>query len=42
MIVVTEENYSPTEALGAKANGLVYRSMNIGIATAYLTTQAHE
>ena len=42
MIVITEENYSPTAALGAKAKGLDYRSMDIGIATAYLTAQAHE
>ncbi len=42
MIVISEEAYSPTAALGAKAKGLDYRSMDIGIAAAYLTAEAEE
>ena len=42
MIVITEEAYNRTAALGAKAKGLDYRSMDIGIAAAYLTAQAEE
>ena len=40
MIVVSEENYVASAALGAKLKGNDYRSIDIGIAAAYLTAQA--
>ena len=40
LIVISEENYVKTAALGAKVKGNDYRSMDIGIATAYLTAAA--
>ncbi len=40
MLVISEESYSPTAALGAKAKGLDYRSIDIGILAAYLTAEA--
>ena len=39
-IVVSEEAYVASAALGAKAKGNDYRSIDIGIATAYLTAEA--
>ena len=40
LIVISEENYVPTAALGAKVKGNDYRSIDIGIAAAYLTAEA--
>ena len=40
LIVISEEPYVKTEALGAKVKGNDYRSMDIGIAAAYLTAEA--
>lgn len=42
LIVISEENYVKTAALGAKLKGNDYRSIDIGIATAYLTAAATE
>lgn len=40
MIVISEKEYCRTAALGAKVKGNDYRSIDIGIATAYLTAEA--
>lgn len=40
LIVISEENYVKTAALGAKVKGNDYRSIDIGIVSAYLTAQA--
>lgn len=40
VIVVSEKPYVKSAALGAKVKGNDYRSMDIGIATAYLTAEA--
>ncbi|MBQ7936770.1 MAG: nitroreductase family protein [Clostridia bacterium] len=40
MIVVSEKPYVKTAAVGAKLKGNDYRSIDIGIATAYLTAEA--
>ncbi|MBQ1281488.1 MAG: nitroreductase family protein [Oscillospiraceae bacterium] len=40
LIVVSEAPYNRTAALGAKVKGNDYRSIDIGIATAYLTAEA--
>lgn len=40
MIVISEGNYNKTAALGSKVKGNDYRSIDIGIATAYLTAEA--
>ena len=40
LIVISEEPYVKTAALGAKLKGIDYRSIDIGIATAYLTAEA--
>mgnify|MGYP002519901764 CR=1 FL=1 len=40
MIVISEGNYNQTAAIGAKVKGNDYRSIDIGIATAYLTAEA--
>ncbi len=40
LIVVSEAAYSKSAALGAKVKGNDYRSMDIGIAVAYLTAEA--
>ena len=40
LIVVSEEPYVKTAALGAKLKNNDYRSMDIGIAVAYLTAEA--
>ena len=40
MIVISEEQYVPSAALGAKVKGNDYRSIDIGIAAAYLTAEA--
>lgn len=42
LIVVSEEDYVKSAALGAKVKGNDYRSIDIGIATAYLTAAATE
>ena len=42
LIVISEEKYVKTAALGAKVKGNDYRSMDIGITTAYLTAAATE
>ena len=39
-IVLSEESYVKTAALGAKLKGNDYRSIDIGIAAAYLTAEA--
>ncbi len=40
LIVLSEEPYVKSAAMGAKLKGNDYRSMDIGIATAYLTAEA--
>lgn len=40
LIVVSESAYSKSAALGAKVKGNDYRSIDIGITTAYLTAEA--
>ena len=40
LIVVSEMPYVKSAALGARAKGNDYRSMDIGIAVAYLTAEA--
>ncbi len=40
LLVISEENYVKTAAMGAKVKNNDYRSMDIGIAVAYLTAQA--
>ncbi len=40
MIVISEDNYNKTAAIGAKMKGNDYRSIDIGITTAYLTAEA--
>ncbi len=40
MIVITEENYEPVAAVGAAVKRTDFRSVDIGIATAYLTAEA--
>lgn len=42
MIVISEENYNKTASVGSKFKGNDYRSIDIGIATAFLTAQATE
>lgn len=42
LIVISEEDYVKTAALGAKLKGNDYRSIDIGIAAAYLTSTATE
>lgn len=39
-LVITEEPYPPTCAAGAKVMGTDYRSIDIGILTAYITAEA--
>ncbi len=40
MLVLSEQPYNATAALGAKVKGNDYRSIDIGIMTAYLTAEA--
>ena len=40
LVVISEETYVKSAALGAKLKGNDYRSMDIGIAVAYLTAEA--
>ena len=40
LIVISEANYNKTAALGARVKGNDYRSIDIGITTAYLTAEA--
>ncbi len=40
LLVISEEPYVKTAAFGAKVKGNDYRSMDIGIVTAYLTAEA--
>lgn len=42
LLVLSEEDYVKSAALGAKVKGNDYRSMDIGIVTAYLTAEATE
>lgn len=42
LLVISEEDYVKTAALGAKLKGNDYRSIDIGIAAAYLTAAATE
>lgn len=42
LIVISEEDYVKSAALGAKLKGNDYRSIDIGIAAAYLTAAATE
>ena len=39
MLVISEEPYCKTAALGAKVKGNDYRSIDIGIAAAYITAE---
>ncbi len=41
LLVLSEEGYNRTAALGARVKGNDYRSIDLGILTAYLTSQAH-
>ncbi len=41
VIVISEENYNKTAAVGSKIKGNDYRSIDIGILTAYLTSEAN-
>lgn len=40
LIVLSEEGYNPTAAVGAKVRGIDYRSIDIGLTAAYLTAEA--
>ena len=40
MIIISEEPYVPSAALGAKIKGNDYRSIDIGILSAYITAEA--
>lgn len=40
LLVISEEPYSKTAAMGAKVKGNDYRSIDIGIAAAYITAEA--
>ena len=40
MLVISEENYVKTAAFGAKVKGNDYRSIDIGILSAYITAEA--
>lgn len=40
LLVISEEAYSATAALGSKVKGNDYRSLDIGIAAAFLTAEA--
>ncbi len=40
LLVISEMSYNKTAALGAKVKGNDYRSIDIGIVTAYLTAEA--
>ncbi len=40
MIVISEDNYNKTASIGSKLKNNDYRSIDIGIATAYLTAEA--
>lgn len=40
LIVISEENYGKSAAVGAKVKNNDFRSIDIGIATAYLTAEA--
>ena len=40
LIVISEANYNKTAAMGARVKGNDYRSIDIGITTAYLTAEA--
>lgn len=42
MLVISEGSYNKTAALGSKVKGNDYRSIDIGILTAYITAQATE
>ena len=42
LLVISEEAYVPTAALGAKVKGIDYRSIDMGILAAYLTAGATE
>ncbi len=41
LLVLSEEAYNKTAAMGARVKGNDYRSIDIGIAAAYLTAEAH-
>jgi len=40
MLVISEKPYTKTASIGAKLKGIDYRSIDIGIASAYLTAEA--
>lgn len=40
LFVISEKPYNATAAIGAKAKGMDYRSIDIGILTAYITAEA--
>ncbi len=41
LLVISEDQYNKTAAMGARVKSNDYRSIDIGILTAYLTAQAH-
>ena len=42
LLVISEESYVATAALGAKVKGIDYRAIDIGILAAYMTAEATE
>lgn len=40
LLVISEENYVKTAAFGSKVKGIDYRSIDIGILSAYITAEA--
>lgn len=40
LLVISEEPYVPTAALGARVKGIDYRSIDMGILAAYITAEA--
>ena len=40
LLVISEQSYTPTAAIGAKVKGIDYRSIDIGILSAYITAEA--
>lgn len=41
LLVLSEDRYNKTAAMGARVKGNDYRSIDLGILTAYLTSEAH-
>ena len=40
LLVISEQSYTPTAAIGSKVKGIDYRSIDIGILSAYITAEA--